>query len=144
MPGALGGHRKSSFIQPSGLTLSRYDLHDHWSLLPTMTVSETEAGAQFTTGQASRNKRRTFPYTEATTTSNRFRIHRLSLFTIFTLLICYIAVPTVIALLCFLWSNPPLTQTHSIWRDLVLGGWTVESITMSTVILRTAVTVSAA
>lgn len=70
--------------------------------------------------------------------------HRLSTFTKITLVFSCATVPAVIAMLCFLWSNPALDQFRPTWRDLVLGGWTVQTITMSTVLLRTAVAGSAA
>lgn len=69
---------------------------------------------------------------------------RLSLLTTLTLLFTALVIPIVVILLFFLWTNPPLDQTHPVWRNLVLGGWTVETITISTVVLRTAVTGSAA
>lgn len=70
--------------------------------------------------------------------------HRLSLLTTTSLVFSCIIVPAVIAMLCFLWSDPPLDDFRHAWRDLVLGGWTVETITITTALLRTAVTGTAA
>lgn len=72
------------------------------------------------------------------------RLHKLSTMTTTTFILACFAVPCSAAFLGFLWSNPDGTHANSTWLNIVLSGWTLRSVTISTLVLRAAVTTQAA
>jgi hypothetical protein len=70
-------------------------------------------------------------------------LRKLSPLTSATLLLSFFAILATVAYLCFLWSNPHGTKRSRTWLNIVLSGRALISITISAVILRTAVSAHA-
>lgn len=70
--------------------------------------------------------------------------HKISTLTAASFILACFTLPVLIAFLSFLWSHPEGTQAPQAWLNVVLSGWTLKSITITTMILRTAVSVQAA
>jgi hypothetical protein len=71
------------------------------------------------------------------------KLHKLSTVTTVTFVLACLAVPCSAAFLGFLWSNPHGTSDNPTWLSIVLSGWTLKSVTISTLVLRTAVSTQA-
>ncbi|KAG8158818.1 hypothetical protein KVR01_011261 [Diaporthe batatas] len=67
------------------------------------------------------------------------RFHKLSLLATSTFVLACLTVPCCVAFIGFLWSNPNGTGNNEIWLKIVLHGWVLKSLTMSTVVLRVAI-----
>ncbi|KAH6891496.1 hypothetical protein B0T10DRAFT_595746 [Thelonectria olida] len=70
-------------------------------------------------------------------------LHKISPLSTITMILAYLAIPGAIGFLCFLWSNPIGSENNKHWFGLVSSGWTLKSITITTLILRLAVSAQA-
>jgi hypothetical protein len=75
--------------------------------------------------------------------AKRKLLRKLSPLTSATLLLSFLAIVAALAYLCFLWSNPHGTKRSHTWLNIVLSGRALISITISAVVLRTAVSAHA-
>lgn len=70
-------------------------------------------------------------------------LHKLSTLATLTFVLACVTVPCCVAFIGFLWSNPNGIQNNETWFKIVLNGWTLRSITISTMVLRVAVSAQA-
>ncbi|KPM44561.1 hypothetical protein AK830_g2035 [Neonectria ditissima] len=70
-------------------------------------------------------------------------LQKLSTLTTVTIALAYLCVPCAVGFLCFLWSNPDGNEASKTWFDIVTSGWALKSITITTLILRTAISAQA-
>lgn len=71
------------------------------------------------------------------------KLHKLSILATSTFILACVTVPCCVAFIGFLWSNPNGIQSHGTWLKIVLSGWILKSITISTMVLRVAVSAQA-
>ncbi|KAI5460217.1 hypothetical protein BGZ63DRAFT_426157 [Mariannaea sp. PMI_226] len=71
-------------------------------------------------------------------------LNKLSTWTATTIVLSYICLPLSIGFLAFLWSNPKGLGANKTWFRIVLGDWTLKSITIASFIIRTAISTQAA
>lgn len=68
---------------------------------------------------------------------------KLSVLATSTFVLACVTVPCCIAFIGFLWSNPNDTQNRGTWLKIVLNGWILKSITISTMVLLVAASAQA-
>lgn len=71
------------------------------------------------------------------------KLHKLSILATSTFILACVTVPCCVAFIGFLWSNPNGIQSHGTWLKIVLNDWILKSITISTMVLRVAVSAQA-
>lgn len=71
------------------------------------------------------------------------KLHKLSMLATSTFALACVTVPCCVAFIGFLWSNPDGTQNDGTWLKIVLNGWILKSVTISTMVLRVAVSAQA-
>lgn len=71
------------------------------------------------------------------------KLHKLSMLATSTFVLACVTVPCCVAFIGFLWSNPHGNQDNETWFKIVLNGWILKSITISTMVLRVAVSAQA-
>lgn len=71
------------------------------------------------------------------------KLHKLSILATSTFILACVTVPCCVAFIGFLWSNPNGIQSHGTWLKIVLDGWILKSVTISTMVLRVAVSAQA-
>lgn len=71
------------------------------------------------------------------------RYHKLSLLVTTAFVLAGLTLPCCIAFISFLWSNPSGARGNDTWDNIVLSGWTLKSITISTMVLRIAISTQA-
>lgn len=67
------------------------------------------------------------------------KYHKLSLLVTTAFVLAGLTLPCCIAFISFLWSNPSGARGNDTWDNIVLSGWTLKSITISTMVLRVAI-----
>ncbi|KAK2600795.1 hypothetical protein N8I77_010302 [Diaporthe amygdali] len=72
------------------------------------------------------------------------RSHKFSTLATSTFVLACLTVPCCVAFISFLWSNPNGTRNNETWLKIVLNDWVLKSITISTLILRAAISSQAA
>lgn len=71
------------------------------------------------------------------------KLHKFSILATSTFVLANVTVPCCVAFIGFLWSNPNGTQNDGTWLKIVLNGWILKSVTISTMVLRVAVSAQA-
>lgn len=71
------------------------------------------------------------------------KLHKFSILATSTFVLACVTVPCCVAFIGFLWSNPNGTHNNKSWFKIVLNDWILKSITISTMVLRVAVSAQA-
>ncbi|KAL2286919.1 hypothetical protein FJTKL_06432 [Diaporthe vaccinii] len=71
------------------------------------------------------------------------KLHKFSMLATSTFILANVTVPCCVAFIGFLWSNPDGTQNDGTWLKIVLNDWILKSVTISTMVLRVAVSAQA-
>lgn len=69
--------------------------------------------------------------------------HKLSTFNTILISSAALLIPSSVAFLGFVWSNPNGGNVNGAFRRLVVDGWTVQAVTITSVVLRFAISISA-
>ncbi|KAG6361446.1 hypothetical protein INS49_009673 [Diaporthe citri] len=71
------------------------------------------------------------------------KLHKFSILATSTFVLANVTVPCCVAFIGFLWSNLDGTQNNGTWLKIVLNGWISKSVTISSMVLRVAVSAQA-